>query len=158
MLMTHNTRVAITTLSLGMTYGIGTLISLFYNGAILGAVSWDYMLAGQTMFLLGWLMPHGVIEIPAILIAGQAGLVLATALIGRGTRATMRQRLKAISKDLLTLIGGVACLLVWAGIIEAFLSQYHAPVFPYSVKILFGVVELLLLVAFLTRGGRERSV
>jgi uncharacterized membrane protein SpoIIM required for sporulation len=156
-LMTHNTRVAITTLSLGMTCGIGTLISLFYNGVILGAVTWDYILAGQTTFLLGWLMPHGVIEIPAILIAGQGGLLLAAALIGRGSRATLRQRLKAISNDLLTLIGGVACLLVWAGIIEAFLSQYHAPVMPYWVKILFGAVELVFLVGFLTHRGKTRS-
>ena len=155
--MTHNTRVAITTLSLGMTCGIGTLISLFYNGVILGAVAWDYILAGQTTFLLGWLMPHGVIEIPAILIAGQSGLLLAAALIGRGSRATLRQRFKAISSDLLTLIGGVACLLVWAGIIEAFLSQYHAPVIPYWVKILFGGIELVFLVGFLTHRRKAAS-
>ena len=155
MLMTHNTRVAITTLSLGMTYGIGTLISLFYNGIILGAIAWDYTLADQTIFLLGWLMPHGVIEIPSILIAGQAGLLLASALIGWGSRATLRQRLKMISNDLFTLIGGVACLLVWAGIVEAFLSQYHAPVLPYWVKISFGSIELIALVAFLSRSGRK---
>ena len=153
-LMTHNTRVAIATLAFGMTFGVGTFISLFYNGIILGAITWDYMLGGQTAFLLGWLLPHGVVEIPAILIAGQAGLLLASALIGWGTRATLRQRIKRISNDLFTLIGGVACLLVWAGIVEAFLSQYHAPVLPYSVKILFGCVELLLLTAFLGRSGR----
>lgn len=153
-LMTHNTRVSITTLALGMTYGVGTLISLFYNGVILGAVAWDYILAGQTIFLLGWLMPHGVIEIPAILVAGQAGLLLASALIGWGKRATLRERLKSISNDLMTLIGGVACLLVWAGLVEAFLSQFHAPVLPYWIKILFGSIELLLLTAFLTRSGR----
>jgi uncharacterized membrane protein SpoIIM required for sporulation len=156
-LMTHNIRVAITTLSLGMTYGIGTMISLFYNGIILGAVGWDYVLAGQTTFLLGWLLPHGVIEIPAILIAGQAGLVLAGALVGWGTRASLRQRLKLISNDLLTLIGGMACLLVWAGIVEAFLSQYHAPVLPYSAKISFGLIELILLTAFLARSGQSRA-
>jgi uncharacterized membrane protein SpoIIM required for sporulation len=42
-----------------MTYGVGTIISLFYNGIILGAVSWDYVTDGQTLFLLGWLLPHG---------------------------------------------------------------------------------------------------
>ena len=62
---------------------------LFYNGVILGAVTVDYIRAGETKFLLGWLMPHGVIEIPAILIAGQAGLLLAFALIGRGRRAAV---------------------------------------------------------------------
>jgi len=37
----------------------------------------DYIRAGQTKFLVGWLLPHGSFEIPAILIAGQAGLILA---------------------------------------------------------------------------------
>jgi len=103
---------------------------LFYNGVILGAISTDYIADGQWKFLLGWLMPHGVIEIPAILIAGQAGLVLAKALVGWGERFTMASRLRAIGPDLVTLIGGVAVMLVWAGFVEAFLSQYHQPVLP----------------------------
>jgi uncharacterized membrane protein SpoIIM required for sporulation len=156
-LMTHNTRVSILTLSLGMTYGVGTVVSLFYNGIILGAVSWDYILDGQTVFLLGWLLPHGVIEIPAILIAGQAGLLLAGALIGWGRRAALRERLREISNDLLTLIGGVATMLVWAGLVEAFLSQRHEPEIPYAVKIAFGLIELAMLFFFLSSSGRKEG-
>lgn len=152
-LMTHNTRVSILTLALGSTWGIGTIIMLFYNGVILGAVAVDYILAGQTRFLLGWLLPHGVVEIPAILIAGQAGLVLAGALIGWGRRISLRDRLRAVTSDLATLIGGVGVLLVWAGFIEAFLSQYHEPFVPYTLKIIFGLVELTLLILFLARSG-----
>ncbi len=152
-LMTHNTRVSIFTLALGMTWGIGTVIMLFYNGVMLGAVAVDYVRAGQAKFLLGWLLPHGVIEIPAILIAGQAGLLLAFALIGWGKRIPLRARLRQISPDLVTLIFGVGLLLVWAGLVEAFLSQYHEPVLPYSIKIAFGLVELVLLVLFLARAG-----
>lgn len=154
-LMTHNTRVSILTLALGMTWGVGTIISLFYNGVTLGAVALDYVRAGQTKFLLGWLLPHGVIEIPAILIAGQAGLVLANALVGWGKRERLAQRFRAIAPDLVTLIFGVGLMLVWAGFIEAFLSQYHEPVIPYSVKIAFGCVELVLLILFLSRSGRR---
>lgn len=153
-LMTHNTKVAIFTLALGMTWGIGTLVLLFYNGVILGAVAVDYLLAGEGRFLAGWLLPHGSVEIPAILIAGQAGLVLAGALIGWGRRLTLAARLRAVGPDLLTLISGVGLLLVWAGIVEAFLSQYHEPVLPYAIKILLGVVELSLLTLFLARAGR----
>src|SRR5262249_3240233 len=150
-LMTHNTKVAILTLAMGMTWGVGTLLLLFYNGVMIGAVSLDYVLAGQTKFLLGWLMPHGVIEIPAILIAGQAGFVLARPLLCWGPRHSIRPRLRLVRNDLFTLIGGVALLLVWAGFIEAFLSQYHQPVIPYSVKIAFGSVEFVLLFTFLFR-------
>jgi uncharacterized membrane protein SpoIIM required for sporulation len=130
---------------------------LFYNGVILGAVAVDYIRAGETKFLLGWLMPHGVVEIPSILIAGQAGLMLARAIIGYGSRLTLRARLRAISPDVVTLIFGVSLLLVWAGFIEAFLSQYHEPVIPYDVKIAFGCVEFVLLFLFLSRSGRQKD-
>jgi uncharacterized membrane protein SpoIIM required for sporulation len=156
-LMAHNTRVAITTLALGITWGIGTLTVLFYNGVILGAVAGDYVLAGQTIFLLGWLMPHGVVELPAVLIAGQAGFVLASALIGWGDRTPLRGRLRRISADMVTLIFGVALLLVWAGLVEAFISQYHEPVLPYAVKIGFGSVQLLLLALYLGLAGRRAA-
>lgn len=152
-LMTHNTRVSIFTLGLGMTWGVGTIIILFSNGVMLGAVAVDYVRAGQAKFLLGWLLPHGVIEIPAILIAGQAGLMLAMALIGWGRRIPLAARLRAISRDVVTLIFGVGLLLVWAGFVEAFLSQYHEPIIPYSVKIGFGLTELVVLILYLSRCG-----
>jgi uncharacterized membrane protein SpoIIM required for sporulation len=151
--MTHNTKVAIATMAMGITWGVGTIMMLFYNGAMLGAVTLDYITAGESEFLTAWLSPHGVIEIPAILLAGQAGLILAGALIGWGKRVSLRKRLRRVSNDLLTLIFGVALMLVWAGIIEAFISQYHEPVMPYSYKISFAIVELVLLIIFLGKSG-----
>jgi uncharacterized membrane protein SpoIIM required for sporulation len=126
---------------------------LFYNGVTLGAVSADYVQSGQSTFLMGWLMPHGAAEIPAILIASQAGLVLAGALIGWGTTASRGERLRAVSRDVLTLVLGMALLLVWAGIVESFFSQYHEPVVPYALKIGFGAVELVALALYLGRSG-----
>jgi uncharacterized membrane protein SpoIIM required for sporulation len=155
MYMTHNTQVSVVVMALGLTWGVGTAIFLFYNGVILGAVLSDYVLDGQTKFVAGWLLPHGSVEIPAILLAGQAGLVLASALIGWGTRTSLRARLRAVSNDVVTLIFGVGLMLVWAGIVEACLSQFHEPVVPYSAKIAFGVVELILLTVFLARSGKN---
>lgn len=155
-LMTHNIKVSIFTLALGMSWGIGTIILLFYNGVMVGAIAVDYMRAGQTKFLLGWLLPHGVVEIPAILIAGQTGLIMALALIGWGKRIPLRARLRKVSRDLVTLILGVGVLLVWAGFVEAFLSQYHEPIIPYAAKIAFGLVEFILLVLFLAKSGSSR--
>ena len=152
-LITNNTRVSILTLALGVTCGIGTAILLFSNGVMLGAVCVDYIVGGQSVFLAGWLLPHGSIEIPSILIAGQGGFILAHALIGYGSSLSMTSRLRAILPDLTNLIFGVAVLLIWAGIIEAFFSQYHEPVIPYWVKITFGSIQLLLLTLFLMRSG-----
>ena len=153
-LMTHNIRVTFTAMALGLSWGVGTIILMFYNGVILGAVAVDYVQAGQTEFLLGWLLPHGVIEIPAVLVGGQAGLVLAGALLGRGRRERLADRLRAVRNDVATLCLGAALMLVWAGLVEAFLSQYHAPVIPYAVKIAFGLCEGLGLAWYLSRAGR----
>ena len=153
-LMTHNIQVSIFTFALGMTWGVGTILMLFDNGIGLGAISVDYAADGQTRFLLGWLMPHGVIEIPAILIAGQAGLALALGLIGWGKRAPMGTRLREVSQDVVTLSFGFGLLLVWAGFVEAFLSQYHEPIVPYDAKIAFGAIELVLLCLYLAKSGR----
>jgi uncharacterized membrane protein SpoIIM required for sporulation len=152
-LMTHNTQVSIFTLALGATWGVGTVLMLFYNGVILGAVSVDYIRAGHAQFLAGWLLPHGSFEIPAILIAGQGGFILGRALIGWGRRASVKTRLRAISGDLVTLICGVTVLLIWAGFVESFFSQYHEPALPYSFKIAFGLVELALLGWWLAKSG-----
>lgn len=156
-LMTHNTRVAIFTMALGMTFGVGTFLLLFQNGILLGAVLADYFVAGEGRFAMAWLMPHGVIEIPAILIAGQAGFVLAGALTGRGDHRSVSVRLRTVMGDVVTLIFGVAVLLVWAGIVEAFLSQYHEPVVPYGLKIAFGFVELAALTLLLAKCGAVDS-
>lgn len=153
-LITHNIKVSLLAFALGMSYGLGTIVLMFYNGVILGAVFVDYIAAGQVRFVFGWLLPHGVIEIPAILIAGQAGLVLAGTLIGWGRRLPLHKRLAAIAPDLVTLVCGLSLLLVWAGFVESFLSQYHQPVIPYPTKIGLGCLELTLLVLYLMRAGR----
>jgi uncharacterized membrane protein SpoIIM required for sporulation len=130
---------------------------LFYNGVVLGAIIIDYVRAGQSIFLMGWLLPHGVVEIPAILIAGQAGLLLGQALIGWNSKENLQERLRSVTGSLCTLISGAALLLIWAGLVEAFFSQYHEPVLPYQFKIIFGLLELLALITFLSRGRKNPS-
>jgi uncharacterized membrane protein SpoIIM required for sporulation len=156
-LMTHNTQVSLMALALGMTFGIGTLIFMFYNGVILGAVVVDYVHAGQGVFVTGWLLPHGSFEIPAMLIAGQAGLVLGGALLGWGGGESLVTRFRKVLPDVVTLAGGFGLMLIWAGIIESFFSQYHEPILPYAVKITFGVLELGFLIWYLSPRRRETN-
>jgi uncharacterized membrane protein SpoIIM required for sporulation len=154
-LMTHNTQVTILAMAMGLTFGVGTLILLFYNGVILGAVATDYIVGHQGVFLAGWLLPHGSIEIPAILLGGQAGFILAGALIGWGDRTPRADRLRAVAADLVAIVVGAGVLLIWAGTVESFVSQYHQPVLPYALKIAFGLCELAALTFFLGWAGRE---
>ncbi|HWF47808.1 MAG TPA: stage II sporulation protein M [Bryobacteraceae bacterium] len=156
-LMANNIGVSFTSMAAGMTFGILTMLIVFSNGLDLGAVAFDYVHAGQSKFLLGWLLPHGVFEIPALLIASQAGFVLAGALIGWQSRLTRSERLRAISADVFTLAAGSTALLVWAGLIESFVSQYHEPILPYAAKIAFGLAELVVLAIYLSRSGRPHA-
>lgn len=149
-LMTHNIKVSIFALALGLTLGVGTIILLFYNGVILGAVMADYIMDGQGLFLGGWLLPHGVIEIPAILVAGQIGFILAKNQMSTLWKKKEVENSISNRKDIVNLIFCFMIMLVWAGIVEAFLSQYHEPIISYEFKILIGCVELVLLIIFLS--------
>jgi uncharacterized membrane protein SpoIIM required for sporulation len=154
-LQTHNIQVSLQAFAYGATWGIGTILVIFENGLMLGAICVDYIRAHETAFLVGWLLPHGSFEIPAILVAGQAGFILAGAIIGWRKPFSLRERLRLVSNDLVTLVFGLSLMLLWAGFVESFLSQYHEPVLPYSMKIAFGCVELVLLISFFAFSGRS---
>ncbi|HTB35215.1 MAG TPA: stage II sporulation protein M, partial [bacterium] len=148
-LMTHNIQVSLMAFCLGLTLGVGSLILMFLNGVMLGAICLDYLVDGQGPFLAGWLLPHGSVEIPAMLIAAQAGLVLGAAMVRRESGPSMAARVRAVGRDLLLLLWGMTVLLVWAGIIESYFSQIHEPRLPYAAKAAYGAVQLCLLAAFL---------
>ncbi len=150
-LIRHNIQVALLAAALGVTFGIGTALLLFENGVLLGAVAVRYTQQGFGLFMTAWLLPHGVFEIPSILIAGQAGFYLARLLLRRREDRNVRHSVR----EWLILVAGLAMLLVWAGLMEAFFSQHHAPVLPYWFKVSVGVAELVLLTAYLLLVGQR---
>jgi uncharacterized membrane protein SpoIIM required for sporulation len=100
-----------------------------------------------------WLLPHGVFEIPSILIAGQAGFYLARLLLHRREDRNLRYSMR----EWLVLVAGLAMMLVWAGIMEAFFSQHHAPALPYGFKVAVAAAELVLLTIYLLLIGRRET-
>lgn len=150
-LIRHNIQVSLLAAALGVTFGIGTALLLFENGVLLGAVAVHYTQRGFGLFMTAWLLPHGVFEIPSILIAGQAGFYLARLLLRRREDRDVRQSMR----EWLVLVAGLAMMLAWAGIMEAFFSQHHAPVLPYGFKVAVAVAELVLLTLYLTLIGRR---
>lgn len=152
-LITHNIEVSLLAAGLGVTFGIGTALLLFENGLLLGAVAVRYTQQGFGLFVTAWLLPHGAFEIPSILIAGQAGFYLARLLLRRREDRNMRQSIR----EWLLLVAGLALMLVWAGLMEAFFSQHHAPVLPYGFKVAVGAAELVLLAFYLLLIGRKEA-
>lgn len=152
-LIRHNIQVALLAAALGVTFGIGTALLLFENGVLLGAVAVNYTRKGFGLFLSAWLLPHGVFEIPSILIAGQAGFYLARLLLHRRENRNVRESMR----EWLVLVAGLAMMLVWAGIMEAFFSQHHAPVLPYGFKVAVAIAELVLLALYLLLIGKRET-
>jgi uncharacterized membrane protein SpoIIM required for sporulation len=152
-LIRHNIQVALLAAALGVTFGIGTALLLFENGVLLGAVAVNYTRKGFGLFLSAWLLPHGVFEIPSILIAGQAGFYLARLLLHRRENRNVRESMR----EWLILVAGLAMMLVWAGIMEAFFSQHHAPVLPYGFKVAVAIAELVLLALYLLLIGKRET-
>jgi len=150
-LIRHNIQVAMLAAALGVTFGVGTALLLFENGVLLGAVAVRYTQQGFGLFLTAWLLPHGVFEIPSILIAGQAGFYLARLLLRRREDRDVRESMR----EWLVLVAGLAMMLVWAGMMEAFFSQHHEPVLPYGLKVAVGAAELALLTIYLLLIGRR---
>ncbi len=153
-LMTNNIKVSILALALGATFGIGTLIVMFYNGVILGLVVYDYINASQGVFLSGWLLPHGIIEIPAIIFAGATGLMIGHCLIK--SKGSIKLALRKKRQEIGLFMLAIVVMLLWAGIIEAFMSQVHEPIVTYQSKIIFGVLEGILLISWLCMSRKSK--
>jgi uncharacterized membrane protein SpoIIM required for sporulation len=101
-----------------MTLGVGTAWMLFVNGLLMGALGAVFVEAGAfTEFATG-ILPHGVLEIPAALIGGAAGFVLAEGLI-RARPWPRLEELARAGKEALLLAVGCFPLLIVAGMLEA---------------------------------------
>ncbi len=137
-LFTHNIQVSFLAFALGaLTIVLGWTI-LAYNGVILGAVAASYVSGGVGTFFIAWVGPHGALELPAIAIAGAAGMRLGDALWfprGLGRASALRQG----APPALRLLGTAAGLLVVAGLIEGSFSQFSAKTIPYWFKITVAV-------------------
>jgi uncharacterized membrane protein SpoIIM required for sporulation len=149
-IMTHNIKVTIFAYAGGILLGLGTVAALVYNGVVLGAVSGIFANYHQNLHLWAFVLPHGVIELTAICIAGGAGLWLASGFLLPG-RATRRQALVERGRESVLLLAGAVLMLVVAGTIEGFISPSHLP---NPVKLTLAALFATLLVAYLALAGR----
>ncbi|RLB47723.1 MAG: stage II sporulation protein M [Deltaproteobacteria bacterium] len=156
MLFTHNIKVTFLVFALGITFGLGTVAVLIFNGVPLGALAMQYHLAGEGLFFWGWILPHGIPELTQIAIAGGAGLILARGLLLPG-RQRRRDALAREAKTAARLVLGGMPILILAGVIEGTISQMHAPAIPYAAKLVFAVLVGAGLYAYLLLAGRGRD-
>lgn len=152
-LITNNVQVSFMAFAGGIAAGLGTIFVLLTNGVLLGGVAGLFNAQGLNLYLWSFVLPHGVIELTAICIAGGAGLWLGSAFVLPGRR-TRRSALVRRGREAVSLIGGVVMLLVIAGLIEGFISPSALPALP---KLAFGALTGVVLLAYFTTAGRREA-
>lgn len=148
----HNVGIAFRTFAGGVLFGVGSVFFLVYNGLFFGAVAAYVEQAGLGATFWPFVVGHAAFELPAIVLAGAAGLRVGLALISPGRRSRGRALLAA-SRRVLPLIYGIAFLLLLAAFVEAFWSSTDT--LPPGVRYGVGGVLWLAFFAYLGLGGRR---
>jgi uncharacterized membrane protein SpoIIM required for sporulation len=149
-IMTNNLSVAFSTFALGITAGLGTIWMLAMNGLLLGVIGAATARAGMALQLWSFVAPHGVLELPAIFIAGGAGLEIARGLLFPGLLPRRDSLADAGARAARLLLGTIPMLVV-AGLIEGFFSPSSAPV---AMKFALAGVLFAALLTYLFLLGR----
>ena len=153
-LFSHNLRVGLLAMALGVLAAIPTTLLMIYNGMILGVFIAIHHQAGIDAELWAWILPHGVTEMGAIVLCGGIGLMLGNAVIAPGLMTRTESLRQAGYQGGITALG-VAGMLLFAAIIESFLRQSHLST---TWRLLFAAGTAVFWLAFFLHGYyRERA-
>ncbi|WP_166245915.1 stage II sporulation protein M [Paenibacillus turpanensis] len=105
----------------GLFFGLIPLVFIVMNGMVLGFVFRNALEQGRdlSVLIVKGILPHGILEVPAILIAGALGLKLGglmwNSLLRRNSRGTLTGFLKSLGKVSVVLVS----VLLIAAVIES---------------------------------------
>lgn len=150
LIMTNNIRVAFLAFAGGALAGLLTLYVLVFNGLLIGTVAGLCQAHGLSLALWSFVLPHGVIELSVIFLAGGSGLMLGHALVNPGL-LRRRDALVLAARQAVRLLFGCVPLLVIAGTLEGFVSPSAWPMWS---KFVIGGLTGLLLYGYLLGMGR----
>lgn len=123
-LFSHNLKVGITAMGLGVLAAVPTMILMIYNGMLLGAFAAMHHRAGIDAELWAWILPHGIPEMGAIVLFGGTGLLLGHSVVSPG-KLTRAESLKRAGIDAAQTVVGAGAMLFLAAILESYLRQSH---------------------------------
>ncbi len=163
----NNIKVGINSFLLGIVGGVPALLMMAFNGYMLGAIAFLYFTTppgldvNLPLYFIAGVAAHGAIELPAITLAGAAGMKIGFAWVFPGQRPRGDSMRDAVG-DAGKLILATSLTLVVAGIIEAFVTPLTpAEGLPlgalYVLKIAVGVIVFSLWLSWLYFGGRRES-
>jgi uncharacterized membrane protein SpoIIM required for sporulation len=149
-IFTNNIKVTFLAFAGGLTLGVGTLWILAYNGVLLGVLAGITIQVGSFPVFVRYVVPHGLLELSCIAVAGAAGLRLAWAIIDPGY-LPRGASLRAQARPAVLLVLGTAPWLVAAGLTEGFITPRGLPL-PAALAVGVGLAGAYWLLA-VSRGG-----
>ena len=153
---TNNVRVAILAFAAGILLCVVTAGLLAYNGAAVGVAAGLFAAAGQPARFWGLILPHGLLELSAVAVAGAAGLALGWAVVAPGDRSRAEALAEQGRRSVTIVLGLVVAFLV-AGLIEGFVTGQP---WPTPLRVAIGAVAWLassLYVVVLGRAAAARG-
>ncbi|HOM96649.1 MAG: stage II sporulation protein M [Candidatus Methanofastidiosa archaeon] len=118
-----NSRTSFLIMILGIFIGLFPFLSLWLNGTILGLLYGKFMVEGESpiVFLIG-ILPHGIIEVPAIAIAASQGFRIGKEVIFPPQGKSRSESLRINLKKGIKLFAIILPLLLIAAFIEVYVS------------------------------------
>jgi uncharacterized membrane protein SpoIIM required for sporulation len=153
-IFTNNIQVSILALAGGFTLGLLTAYVLVTNGAMLGVLAGLEWKVGAWEAFTRLVVPHGVLELSCIAVAGSAGFQITRVLVDPGRRKRSAA-LQSIAPRLADTVLGVAACLVVAGLTEGIVTTWDLPIAgALAIGLLWGTAFWGLVVW----RGRKRDV
>ena len=120
-----NVRTSFFIMILGIFLGFFPFMSLLLNGSIVGLLYGKFIAEGMgpSVFLMG-ILPHGIIEIPTIIIAAAQGFRIGKEIIFPPLGKSRSEALRVNINKGLKLFAIIIPLLLVAALIEVYLSGY----------------------------------
>jgi uncharacterized membrane protein SpoIIM required for sporulation len=122
----NNVWVAAVTLTLGVLFGIPTVVLLLENMLNVGVDGGYMVAAGKGSLFFGLIAPHGILELTAVFVASGTGLRLGWTLIDPGARRRA-DALAAEGRAAFTIALGLIVVLAVSGLIEAYVTPSGLP-------------------------------
>lgn len=149
-IITNNIKVAAVCFLGGALAGVPTAFILAANGWMLGTIAAAVHQGGYDLPFWSLIVPHGVLELSIIVIAGATGLYVGDAILRPG----LLSRSEAFSRAALGSLGlaaGAASLLILSGLVEAYVSPSGLPA---AAKLVVGALIGVGLYSWLLLAGR----
>jgi uncharacterized membrane protein SpoIIM required for sporulation len=122
----NNIQVSFLAFASGILLCVVTAFILAFNGANVGVAGGLFVAAGEQGKFWGLILPHGLLEISAVVVAGAAGLALGWSVIAPGDRP----RGDAVADEgrrAAIVVAGLVLVFVCAGVIEGFITGRGVP-------------------------------